>query len=259
VKRLLLRAGSRLGLLRPAYRAYERLLEWRTAGPETVIEGLPVPPGPLMVRVAASADPAWFVESGRLAAESIQAVAPVGEATALLDFGCGCGRVVRQWRGLTAEVHGCDLDGAAIAWCSANLDFARFAATGLEPPLPYDDGAFDLVYGLSVFTHLPEEGQSHWMAELARILGPGGRLVLSTHGTRYRERLDVDEKARFDSGQVVVRWEEGAGTNLCSAWHPPAYARGRLAEAGGLDYEAFVAEGALGNPHQDLHVFRKPA
>ena len=58
VKRLLLRAGSRLGLLRPAYRVYERLLERRTAGPETVVDGLPVPPGPLMVRVAASADPA---------------------------------------------------------------------------------------------------------------------------------------------------------------------------------------------------------
>ena len=137
MKRLLLRAGSRLHLLRPAYRVYERLLEFRTAGPETVIDGLPVPPGPLMVRVAASADPTWFVESGRLAAESIRAVAPVDEAKALLDFGCGCGRVVRHWHGLTTEVHGCDLDAEAIAWCRANLAFAGFEVTGLEPPLPY--------------------------------------------------------------------------------------------------------------------------
>ncbi len=259
MKRFLLRVGSRLGILRPAYRVYERLLELRTAGPETVIDGLPVPPASMMVRVAASADPAWFVEGGRLAAESIRTVAPVSDARALLDFGCGCGRVVRQWRGLSGEIHGCDLDPAAIAWCRANLDFARFEVTGAEPPLPFAAESFDLVYALSVFTHLPEEAQLRWMGELARVLGPGGRLVVSTHGTSYRDRLDPDEQTRFDAGGLVVRWEEGAGTNLCSAWHPPGYARGRLAAAGRLDYETFLAEGALGNPHQDLHVFRKAA
>jgi SAM-dependent methyltransferase len=259
VKRHLLRVGSGLGLLRPAYRAYERLLEARTGGPETVIDGLPVPPRPLMVRVAASADPVWFVESGRLAAESIGAVAPVREAKALLDFGCGCGRVVRQWRGLPAAIHGCDLDPAAIAWCRTNLGFAQFEVTGLQPPLPYAGESLDLVYALSVFTHLPEGLQLRWMAELARVLAAGGRLVLSTHGTSYRDRLHADELARFDAGEPVVRWEEGAGTNLCSAWHPPMYVRECLAAAGGLEYEAYAAEGALGNPHQDLHVFRRPA
>ena len=259
MKRYLLRAGSRLGVLRPAYRAYERLLELRTGGSETVIDGLPVPPRQLMVRVAASADPAWFVESGRLAAQSIRAVAPVSDARALLDFGCGCGRVVRQWRELSTGIHGCDLDPAAIAWCRANLGFAQFERNELEPPLPYADESFDLAYGLSVFTHLPEDAQLRWIAELARVLRPGGRLVLSTHGTSYRERLHRDEQARFDAGELVVRWEEGAGTNLCSAWHPPAYAREPLAAAGGLEYEAFLAEGALGNPHQDLHIFRRPA
>ncbi len=123
-------------------------------------------------------------------------------------------------RELSAEIHGCDLDAGAIAWCRANLGFARFEVNAAQPPLPYDDGSFDLVCGLSVFTHLPEPAGLRWMAELARVLRPGGRLVLSTHGPSYRGRLYRDERARFDAGELIVRWPEGAGTNLCSAWHP---------------------------------------
>ena len=90
---------------------------------------------------------------------------------------------------------------------------------------------------------------------LGRVVTPGGRLLLTTHGERYRERLSEEERRRFDAGELVVRWEDVAGTNLCAAFHPPAWVRERL--AGELAYVDFAAEGAKGNPHQDVHVFRK--
>jgi len=59
----------RVGLLRPAYRAYEALNALRAAGRHAPAaeDGLPVPPPRLIVRVAGTADVAWFLESGRLA------------------------------------------------------------------------------------------------------------------------------------------------------------------------------------------------
>ena len=253
----------RLGLLRPAYRAYEALNALRAAGrpAPTAEDGLPVPPPRLIVRVAGTADVDWFLASGRLAAESVQASLErhgrrIAELDALLDFGCGCGRVTRRWAALDrTAVYGADANEQAIAWCRRNLPFARFTSNGLAPPLEYTDGSFDLVYALSVFTHLPEDLQHAWVHELERLLLPGGFLLLTTHGERYRGRLRPDERAAFDAGRLVVRWPEGAGTNLCSAFHPPSYVKERL--AAGLDVAEFVPEGAKGNPHQDLYLLRK--
>jgi SAM-dependent methyltransferase len=263
VKATLLALLRRLGLLGPAYRTYEALSVLRVAGrPAPAAEdGLPVPPPRLIVRVAGTADVGWFLESGRLAAESVRnALAWNGrrieELGALLDFGCGCGRVTRHWAGLDrTAVHGADANEHAIAWCRANLPFARFASNGLAPPLDHPDASFDLVYALSVFTHLPEDLQRAWVGELTRLLRPGGFLLLTTHGERYRERLTPTERADFDAGRLVVRWPEGAGTNLCSVFHPRSYVEERLAT--GLDVVEFVPEGAKGNPHQDLYLLRK--
>ena len=264
MKAAVLQLLRRAGLLRPAYRAYETLAALRAIGRQAPAaeDGLPVPPPRLIVRVAGTADVGWFLESGRLAAETLQdALAPQGrrveELGALLDFGCGCGRVIRHWAGLDrTAVYGADANEHAIAWCRANLPFARFASNGLAPPLDHGDESFDLVYALSVFTHLPEDLQHAWVHELARLLRPGGFLILTTHGEAYRGRLAQAERTAFDAGRLVVRWPEGAGTNLCSAFHPPLYVKERLAPD--LDVAEFVPEGAKGNPHQDLFLLRKP-
>ncbi|MDX6506326.1 MAG: hypothetical protein QOG06_970 [Gaiellaceae bacterium] len=258
----ILRLLQRARLLGPAFRAYETLQARRAPGGErTAADGVPVPPAQLRVRVAGTADPAWFLEGGRLGAEAVREVlgragVRLDEVGSMLDFGCGCGRVTRWWAGLERPaVSGSDHDTAAVAWCRANLSFARFETNELAPPLAFGDGAFDVVYALSVFTHLTEELGLAWRDELRRVIRPGGHLLLSVHGEHYRDRLGPDEAARFDRGELVVRWESVAGTNLCSAFHPEAYVRGALAD--GFDVVAFEPEGAQGNPHQDLLLLRK--
>lgn len=59
------------------------------------------------------------------------------------------------------------------------------------PPLPYDDRFFDLVYVISVFTHLDEDAQYQWLTELRRITKPDG-IVLATVRDRYRATLSKD-------------------------------------------------------------------
>src|SRR5207244_9030240 len=141
----------------------------------------------------------------------------------------GCGRVMRRWRDLDG-VHGSDTNAEAVAWCRANLPFGRFETNGLAPPLAFADDSFDLVYALSVFTHLTVDLQRAWLGELRRVLRPRGLLLLTTHGRAYLDRLSAEERELFDAGKVVVRWEDVAGTNLCSAYHPDSALRGQFAE-----------------------------
>jgi len=102
----------------------------------------------------------------------------------VLDFGCGCGRVLRHMAHLASRItlHGCDIDAEAIEWARRELPFVNVLRNTALPPLDYEDGYFDLVVNHSVFTHLPENYQDAWLAELRRIVQPDGYLILSVSG-----------------------------------------------------------------------------
>lgn len=254
MKRRVLRLLDRAGLVGPAFRLYERLVSLRPGRPVSV-DGPPLPPRRLMVRVAGTADAEWFLRSGRAAYDAIAERVPLEQLQSVLDFGCGCGRVTRYWSGFAGAVCGSDVNAQAIAWCRGNLGFARFERNALEPPLAFEAASFDLVYALSVFTHLTAELQLAWRDELERVLRPGGLLLLTTHGRSYVPRLGADERERFERGELVVRWGDVPGTNLCSAYHPEPYLRDTFAQ--GFTVLELVPEGARGNPTQDLVLLRK--
>lgn len=254
MKRRLLRALERAGLIGYAFRAYERVVALRPARVRSV-DGPPLPPRRLMVRVAGTADADWFLRSGRAAFDAIAAKVAPAEVAAMLDFGCGCGRVTRYWSDHRGTVAGSDVSAEAIDWCRRNLPFGKFETNGLAPPLAFDDASFDLVYALSVFTHFTSDLQTAWRDELRRVLKPGGHLLLTTHGSSYRPRLDAAERTAFDRGELVVRWANLPGSNLCSAYHPERYLRESFAH--GFAFVELEEEGARGNPTQDLVVLRK--
>jgi SAM-dependent methyltransferase len=260
-----LRALDRVSLLAPVYRAYEwaRSIRGSRDG-EVDAGGLPVPPPRLRVEVAGTPGLEWFLDSGRQQAGIIRAAAernglPLEEAGAMLDFGCGCGRVLRHWARLEGpDIFGSDYNEGLAAWCAANLPFVTASVNQLEPPLRYEDGQFGLVYAISVFTHLPHELERAWIDELSRIVSPRGLLLLTTHGDSYADRLDADERRQYESGEAVVRWPSVAGSNLCTTFHPERYVSERLAPE--LDLLEHTPDGGtVGSRRQDLVVFRKPA
>jgi SAM-dependent methyltransferase len=158
------------------------------------ISSLPLPPDELIDRVVsgfsneqAEEHRELFLQTGQRSLEDLElALSAVGDTLSeherILEFGCGCGRIMRwmQELGSTRTLVGTDIDARAIEWASENLPFARFN-DGL-PPTRYGDGEFDLIVNHSVFTHLDERYQDLWLAELQRIASPGGLLVLSIHG-----------------------------------------------------------------------------
>jgi SAM-dependent methyltransferase len=254
VKRRLARLLQRAGLLGPAFRSYERLIALRPQRVAPTDGGPELPPRRLMVRVAGTADAEWFLRSGRAGYDAIAAHVPLDDLRSVLDFGCGCGRVTRYFHDFAGEVAGSDVSAAAIDWCRAHLR-GRFEVNGLAPPLPFEDESFDLVYALSVFTHLTADLQLSWRDELRRVLRPDGRLLVTTHGRSYLPRLDEREREEFEGGELVVRWGEVVGSNLCSAYHPERYLRETFAD--GFAFVELEPEGARGNPTQDLVLLQK--
>jgi SAM-dependent methyltransferase len=262
----LLDVGDRLNLARPAVRLYELALATKASRRRRAREdagGLPLPPARLRAQAGPKhADPDYFLRSGRRHAALISDLlaedgCAIDDVDALLDWGCGCGRILRNWAGLDrTRVYGCDINPRMVAWCNANLPFAEVTVNDLWPPLPYPDASLDLVYALSVLTHLPEELQHAWVGESRRILRPGGRLLFSTMGEHYLklQRLTESEQRSFEAGNLVVLYEGAPGTSLCSAYHPPAYVREHL--AAGFDTVAFRP--ATEDGRHDLHLLRKP-
>jgi SAM-dependent methyltransferase len=222
-----------------------------------------VPPAKLIYLVAGHRSASAFLAGGRSASEAIRTILTrnglsMEQFNHVLDFGCGVGRIIRHWNNSgKVALYGSDYNADLIEWCGRNLKSIKFAVNTLSGSLPYNDATFDFVYSFSVFTHLKEPLQFHWIDELARVLKPGGYLYLTTHGKHYLPALNASERERFESGQLVVREQEHSGSNRCAVFHPSSYVRNTLARH--LVVVDFVECAAKGDSMHDVHLLRKPA
>lgn len=119
----------------------------------------------------------WFVKMTKLYTELTGK--PFAACGNVLDWGIGCGRIARFFERDKPVLYGVDIDAVNIAWCKQHLRWVKTAQTSPDPPLPFADGMFELVYGHSVMTHLAEADQLAWLAELARVTKPGGYCLLT--------------------------------------------------------------------------------
>jgi SAM-dependent methyltransferase len=142
----------------------------------------------------------------------------------VLDIGCGIGRMARPLTGFLeagggGSYDGFDVNPGGIAWCAghygdhpnftftaADLFNSRYNPAGTQSAaeftFPYADGSFDFALATSVFTHLLEGEAERYVAQAARTLAPGGRL-LSTWFL-----LDESSRAALAAGHAALPFPE---------------------------------------------------
>ncbi len=118
----------------------------------------------------------------------------------VLDVGCGCGRMavpLMRYLSPRGSYEGFDVMQVGIDWClrritprdprfrfrHANIFNQYYNPGGKCQPteyrFPYPDGHFDFVFLTSVFTHMLADDMRHYLAEIARVMAPGGRCLIS--------------------------------------------------------------------------------
>jgi len=124
----------------------------------------------------------------RLCKEVYEAhVGPLAGCSAVLDFGCGWGRIIRFFLKDVEpqKLWGVDPVGEMIDLCRRQNRWCNFEQIDTHPPCRFPDNTFDLIYSFSVFSHLSEEIHELWLIELGRILKPGGLLIATTQKREF--------------------------------------------------------------------------
>lgn len=123
-------------------------------------------------------------------------VGPLAQCGHVLDFGCGWGRIIRFFLKDVepSKLVGIDPVKEMIEFCMSSNKWCRFELMDRRLPTRFPDNMFDLIYGYSVFSHLSEKVHEDWLAELRRILRPGGLLVLTTRDREFIAYSDVLRK-----------------------------------------------------------------
>lgn len=149
----------------------------------------PVPPNSIM-RKTSTRKVRKFYEGGITTTSPIMTAALANgielrqKNVRILDFGCGGGRQLVHFtkRFPDPSYFACDIDDTCVDFVRKAFPQVESHVSAFTPPLKYETGFFDLVYAVSIFSHLSKEDESRWLPEMARIIKPGGLFVPTIMG-----------------------------------------------------------------------------
>jgi ubiquinone/menaquinone biosynthesis C-methylase UbiE len=224
-------------------------------------DNFPFPSSDLIFTIIAIPWVSEYYKSGKLIYDEIisslaKANIHLKENSNILDFGCGCGRLIRHFANESKfNLYGSDLNPKLINWCKENLHFGNFSTNNVLPPLNYPDNYFDFIYARSVFTHLSEIYQKQWINEIKRILKPNGLFYFTTHGNQTLSNLTQIEKTIFHEKGILEHNFFDEGDNKFSTYQSYKWTKENLIS----DFELLYFEEGKTWTHltQDVYIIRK--
>lgn len=121
----------------------------------------------------------------------------------LIDVGCGVGSYHPLLRGMVGAIHGVDISPDSLDQAlKANPDVSYKEFDGRT--LPFDDRAFDVAYAICVLHHVPPLQRPEFMLEMARVVRPGGLIVIFEHNPINPATRYAVWKCPFDEDAVLL-------------------------------------------------------
>ncbi|MDR2774507.1 MAG: class I SAM-dependent methyltransferase [Tannerella sp.] len=167
-----------------------------------------------------------FRKQGRHILDMLIKYAGLSPEKALLDVGCGIGRLAVPLTGFLNErgsYDGFDIVKKGIDWCNSHIapeypNF-RFLHVDLKNDLyndesetearnfifPYKDDSFDCIVLTSVFTHMMPDDVNNYLKHISRVMRPGGKCLV----TFFLVNDDVLEKMRNGRTSFVFKYSYG--------------------------------------------------
>lgn len=146
----------------------------------------------------------WWYRGMRAITEAFLEQAPAMRVGRALEAGCGTGyNALELGRRFGCRVYGIDLEPLALAY-GRQRKFTTAARASILA-LPFPDASFDLVSCFDVLPHLPRGEEGEALREFARVLRPGGWLLLRAaafDALRSRHSQYVGERQRFRAGPL---------------------------------------------------------
>jgi len=152
-------------------------------------------------RLAALEASHWWWRGLRRVTERVLARS-LESAARTLDAGCGTGRML-SWIGgrVSAAPVGLDRSEDALRYCRARSHSRLLQGDAVT--LPFRGETFDLALSLDVIQHLPRpHGDRAALRELARVLAPGGRLLLRTNSRCGYPDVEASDYHRYTLAEV---------------------------------------------------------
>ncbi len=154
----------------------------------------------------AERDHFWF-RGFRRFVEPLVAAAANDSSLDILDCGCGTGHNL-TWLRRYGRAYGIDLTWAGLQFARGRGE--RLTARATAAQLPFASDRFDLVTSFDVLYALDDETERQAIAEMARVLKPGGRLVVNVAALdllRGNHSILSDEVRRYSRGDLRQRLE----------------------------------------------------